>query len=252
MNHETTDWIAIFSDGPKLSLWQMREDQIVARTGADFDTDPEALIVGCGFSEVALRDTPCAPLPDVLPINDIGGRAMHLVPAIRTTTPLHHSAGAELAIAGFVALNPRFDGVLCIPGATTIWAHISAEEVVSLQGFATQKLADALGASDVDALDMDVLSDVMTRPARLAERIASAQVGDAAHVNPTIVSALIGAEMAAARPYWLGQQVAVLDGSPLTALYEAAITAQGLAPIQANGAAMRQKGLLEARARIAD
>ena len=45
--------------------------------------------------------------------------------------------GEETQIAGFLALNPGWDGVICLPGTHSKWAHVSAGEVVSFQTFLT-------------------------------------------------------------------------------------------------------------------
>lgn len=246
MTLDHSDWIALFGAGAQLSMWHMRGDQLVSKEHAA-ELPSDTPVIGCGIGKTEPRAVPCAPLPDRLSPQIIEGRKMHLVAPLRNASPLHLTKGAELEIAGFVALNPDFDGVLCIPGPSTIWAHISAQEVVSFQSFATPTLAAALKATDVETLDETTLSDVMTRPERLAGRLDSAQVsGDAA----MMASALIGAELAATRPYWLGQQVALITGGALTSLYEAAISAQGMPPLRKDGAEMQIAGLCEARKRL--
>ena len=48
--------------------------------------------------------------------------------------------GEETQIAGFLALNPKFDGVICLPGTHTKWVHISAGEIVSFRTFMTGEM----------------------------------------------------------------------------------------------------------------
>ena len=43
-------------------------------------------------------------------------------------------------IAGALAVQSGFDGVICLPGSHTKWAHISAGEVVSFQSFMTGEI----------------------------------------------------------------------------------------------------------------
>ena len=48
--------------------------------------------------------------------------------------------GEETQIAGALALLPDFDGVFCLPGTHSKWAHVSAGEVVSFQTYMTGEL----------------------------------------------------------------------------------------------------------------
>jgi 2-dehydro-3-deoxygalactonokinase len=57
---------------------------------------------------------------------------------------------------------------------------------------------------------------------------------------------LIGAELAAARPYWLGQNVALIGTETLNAAYRDAIAGQGVPCTQATGSEMTRAGLLAA------
>ena len=87
--------------------------------------------------------------------------------------------------------------------------HVSAREIVSFQGAVTARLAAAFGA-DARLLDAGALGDTLTRPERLAVQLNSAdQAGDSA----AVIGHLIGAELAAMRPFWLGQQVLIIGGA---------------------------------------
>ncbi len=58
---------------------------------------------------------------------------------------------------------------------------------------------------------------------------------------------LIGAELAAARPYWLGRPVALIGAAKLADVYTAALRLQGLDPARADVAEMTRRGLSAAR-----
>lgn len=128
----------------------------------------------------------------------------------------------RLWLAGFQALHPRWDGVICATdGDVRHWIHISADEAVSAQGVLTPRLIRALDGAAMP--DMGAVADSLSRPERLAAHLYVAQVtGNAAAVS----GHLIGAELAAARVYWLGQQVAVL--APPPAPVAAALQSQGV------------------------
>ena len=58
---------------------------------------------------------------------------------------------------------------------------------------------------------------------------------------------LIGAELAAARPYWLGQRVLVLGSEGLIGVYRAALDQLGAMAEVADGEALTLAGLIRAR-----
>ena len=70
---------------------------------------------------------------------------------------------------------------------------------------------------------------------------------DPAAARARLSGLLIGAELAAARPYWLGQRVALLGDSRLAGHYAAALAAQAAPPETAEAEAMTLAGLTAAR-----
>jgi 2-dehydro-3-deoxygalactonokinase len=61
---------------------------------------------------------------------------------------------------------------------------------------------------------------------------------------------LIGAELAAAKPYWLGQQIAVIGEGSLSKLYVDALSAQSAPATQVQAAAITLAGLAAAYRRL--
>ncbi|WP_212524251.1 2-dehydro-3-deoxygalactonokinase [Actibacterium sp. MT2.3-13A] len=272
-----SEWIAAAQDGAILWLWQMEggahpleqhsasadSPESLAETAAALMPGVGGPIVACGLPQAGFRKVPCEPL-DAAPLDLASSpRRVAAIPGLAQENPAHVTQGAETKMAGFLALNPKFDGVLCLPGTETAWAHVSAGEVVSFQTFATADLARDSAARlglRAEAWDepafLETLSEVQARPERLAGRIASLRAeGLLAGLSENVArarlwGALVGAEMAATRPYWLGQPVAVIGEGALAAIYVSAVTAQGAAPVQAKGQAMLLKGLAEARARL--
>lgn len=132
------------------------------------------------------------------------------------------SAWVRLWIAGFLAQNDDWDGVVCaVHSDLTHWVHISAGEAVSVQSSLTLRLMASLGGAETAA--QSALEDTIARPERLASHLRTAELsGDA----EAITGHLIGAELAATRPYWLGQQVAVIAENP--ELYACSLRAQSV------------------------
>ena len=223
-----------------------------------------------GWVEAPYRDTPCAPLdPSTLvtvPLAD-PRLMLRLVPGLRQVRPADVMRGEETQIAGALAAMPGFDGVLCLPGTHSKWVHVSAGEVVSFQTCMTGELFALLSTQSVlrhgmagDGWDehsfINALSDAMSQPERFSARLFSLRAEALiANLSPACARArlsglLIGIELAATRPYWLGQQVVIVGAPKLAATYAAALAAQGVIARTLPAAACTIAGLAFARSSI--
>jgi 2-dehydro-3-deoxygalactonokinase len=223
-------------------------DLIGGRLGAD----PMPVVV-CGmagarqgWAEAPYVATPCAPPLDGVRVATQDPRLqVRILPGIKQQKPADVMRGEETQISGFLTKEPEFDGVLCLPGTHTKWVHISAQEVVSFRTFMTGEMFALLGTQSVlrhsvpeggwdDAAFAEALGDTLSRPAGLAAGLfglrADTLLNDTA---PEIARArlsglLIGAELVAARPYWLGQEVVILGEDAVAAAYLTALQTQGV------------------------
>jgi len=239
-------------------------DALIKRLGGPADGAP---VVICGLAG--------SPAPVAVPAQPgqiqpqrLTGSTAHALPGLRQNSPPALMQGDEVRIAGFLALNPGWDGVICLSGALTHWAQVSAEEVVSFQSFLTGATADALTAApllhalltgtewDDDAF-ADALDTAMSRPERLASGLAEIRAMatleglPGSEARARLHGLLIGAELAAARPYWLGQQVALIAPDDTAARYAAALARQGVPVTCTNEERMTLAGFAAARQRIA-
>jgi len=145
-------------------------------------------------------------------------------------------AWVRIWIAGFLVSRENWDGILCAhEGGISHWMHISADEVVSCQSFLTPRLNAALGGADHP--EESAVADSLSRPERLAAHLRAAEVAGKAGA---LTGHLIGAELAAARAYWLGQQVAVI-GDRLG--FAGALRTQGVPVEEAESEALEPLGL---------
>jgi 2-dehydro-3-deoxygalactonokinase len=218
-----------------------------------------------GWVEAPYATVPCRPLPDALvaaPVTD-PRIDVRVVPGLRQMEPADVMRGEETQIAGFLAQRPGFDGVICLPGTHSKWVHISAGEVVSFRSFMTGEMFDLLATASVlrhtvgEGWDAETfsqaVSDALSRPETVAARLFSIRAEallkglDAGTARARLSGALIGLELAGARPYWLGQNVALIGAPKLSAIYAAALAAQGVPAEVADGAAMTRAGLAAAR-----
>jgi 2-dehydro-3-deoxygalactonokinase len=222
-----------------------------------------------GWIEALYAKVPCLPISATLtkaPTVDPRIEVL-IVPGLSQSTPADVMRGEETQIAGFQAEFPKFDGILCLPGTHTKWAHVSAGEVVSFQSFMTGELFALLsghsvlkhslrdGVWDDGAFDK-ALSDTLSRPEKLAAKLFSLRAEDLLHgldggaAKAQLSGLLIGAELAAAKPYWLGQNVALIGADGLTDLYASALKTQGIIAQRTDPTHMTLAGLKAARTSI--
>ena len=287
----TPDWIAVDWGTSHLRIWRMAGDTVLSRATSEdgmgrlardgyepvltrqlHDLPPGRYpVVICGmagsrqgWAEAPYTAAPCAPPVSGVAVPTQDPRwQVTILPGVKQDSPADVMRGEETQIAGFMALNPRFDGVICLPGTHTKWVQVSAGEIVSFRTFMTGEMFALLSSQSVlrhsvgqgwdDAAFLDSVQDAMSRPEALAARLFTLRAeGLLRGLAPDTARArlsglLIGAELAAARPYWLGQALAVVGADALARAYVAALGAQGAQAVQANADRMTLEGLKAAR-----
>lgn len=214
-----SDWIAIGREGADFVAFAMRDGVISGRSrGADkaaalgglpFQTS-KTVGIGAGTPETV----PCVVLP-----------GNNKLPAITQDNPPDVlSPWLRLWIAGYLASHKNWDGVIWTlePGISH-WTHVSADEIISFCGFLTPRLVAVLNGADTAC--QTALTTTMSRPERLASHLHQADLSGDPHA---ITGHLLGAELAATRPYWLGQRVALITSYGHALGYAAALKSQGV------------------------
>jgi len=124
-------------------------------------------------------------------------------------------------VAAYLETATDWGGVILIVGDVSHWVQVSAGEIVSFQSFLTGRLAQALGATGVpEGASADA---AMSQPERLAGLLRSAEVSGE---SGAALGALIGAELAATRAFWLGADLRLMGAGALADAYEAVLRAQ--------------------------
>ncbi|MEE4189193.1 MAG: 2-dehydro-3-deoxygalactonokinase, partial [Roseobacter sp.] len=137
---KTPDWFAVDWGTSNLRAYAMQGARMMAHTAstsgmssltpdgyhqaleallAQWDA-PDIPVIACGmvgsrqgWVEAPYRTVPCMPLADHLArVPNSGRRAVFVVPGLSQGTPPDVMRGEETQIAGFLALNPGWDGVL--------------------------------------------------------------------------------------------------------------------------------------------
>jgi 2-dehydro-3-deoxygalactonokinase len=219
-----------------------------------------------GWIEAGYRSVPCTPLDTGFAVPRVCDTRLRVrvVPGLKQENPPDVMRGEETQIAGFLDRSPDFDGVLCLPGTHAKWVQISAGEVVSFRTFMTGELFAAISRQTVlrhslgegwnESAFAEAVADALARPESLAHRLFTIRAeGLIANLAPAEATArlsglLIGAELAASRPYWLGQRVALIADGTLARRYDTALGLQGVQPALVSVEEMTLAGLSAARA----
>lgn len=200
-----------------------------------------------GWVEAPYRAIPCVPLGPAIaaPVRD-PRIDVRILPGLSQKRPPDVIRGEETQIAGFLHGRRGFDGVICLPGTHTKWVQVSAGEVVSFATAMTGELfalmsrqsilRHAVGGRgwDGDAF-AEALGEALSRPERVMTGLFGIRAGgllaglDPGAARARLSGLLVGAELAAVRPYWLGQAVAVIGAPALAAVYADALGLQGVA-----------------------
>lgn len=230
-------------------------------------TVPVVVSGSSDWVQPALHAVPCKMDLQGTEIVQVDGANLYFLPAVQQAAPADVIHGQEATIAGFLSDDKEFDGVLCVVGAHTKWVHISAEEIVSFQSFMTGELADfvadksslnaAFGAGGFDSAAFeDAMSETLSRPERLASKMVEIQSAVMQGSLPErsarsrLLGFLIGAELGATRPYWLGQNVVVLADGEVGQAYLQALKSQGAMARLVGAEAFTVAGLKQALDRL--
>jgi len=287
----TPDWIALDWGSSNLRAWAMKDGRTEANVqsadgagGLIRDGFEPALaellgvwnitahtpIIACGmvgsrqgWVEAPYHPVPCPPLAQGTTPAPSEEFNLQIIAGLRQTTPSDVMRGEETQIAGFLALNPEWDGVICLPGTHTKWVQVSAGEVVSFQTYMSGELFALLAGQSVlrhsvtaDNWDQPTfdftVEEALSKPEKLAARLFAIRADDLLDgTSPAIGRArlsglLIGAELAAARPYWLGTNIAIIGAEGAATPYARALQTQGAPATIADAERMTLAGLTAA------
>ncbi len=200
-----------------------------------------------GWIEVPYRQAPCRPFShEQIGIPDVGDPRLNVrvLPGIMQIAPADVMRGEETQIAGVLLEHPDFNGVICLPGTHTKWVKVTAREIVNFRTFMTGELFNVLSTHSVLRYSLDnagwdageFASSVkmsVAEPEGFAGRLFAIRANTLvsglapAAANARLSGALIGAELAAARSYWLDHDVLIVGNGIQVSLYGEGLQALG-------------------------
>jgi len=273
----TTDWIGVDWGTSNLRAWAMsRRDGIIGYAGcengmgklAPKDFEPALVelisnwlphgrktpVIACGmvgarqgWLEAPYIKTPCSPVAKKLIAAPVRHPllAVYVVPGISQQNPADVMRGEETQIAGFLSVNPDWDGVICLPGTHSKWVRISAGKIVDFTTFISGELFSLLSLKSVLRHDVATkgwneeafaaaLYDILKSPELITAQLFSIRARSLIEgLSPQSARArlsglLIGLELAGARLYWQKSKLALIGAEKLCALYAKALETQGV------------------------
>ncbi len=257
-----SDESVLSSDASDNGMAQLRpnefETALLELVGGWLKTGRRTEIIVCGMAgaktgwiEAPYRSAPCPPLASgetVSPIVRDARLDVSIVPGVKTDNPGHDvMRGEEVQVAGYLAGAPEFEGVLCMPGTHTKWVHVKNGEIVSFRTYMSGELFSILSRHSVlgpclaadgwnEAEFLTAVDTVMCRPESLASQFfgirAASLIAGLPPVNATsrLSGCLIGAEIAAAKQYWLGREIVIIGAERIAGAYLSAMTQVGAQP----------------------
>lgn len=219
-----------------------------------------------GWSEAPYVPVPAAPFEasKVIEVIPQDGRIrVRILPGMSQAKPADVMRGEETQVAGYLADHPHWDGVLCLPGTHSKWVHASAGEVVSFQTFMTGELFALLSEHSVlrhsvhaqsedESAFFEALETAMDRPERASAALFSLRAQDIlhgsapGHARAALSGILLGLELAAAKPYWLGRDIVIIGAQALAERYQSALEHVGMQATCVEASGVIGKGLFAA------
>ena len=199
-----------------------------------------------GWIEAPYAQIPCAPAgtaPVTAPTTD-PRLWVRILPGLCQMDPPDVMRGEETQIAGFLALEPGFDGTLCLPGTHTKWVRVSDGQVQHFRTAMTGETFAVMSRHSVlrhslsdDTPDEATFAEALTRAARAPEGLladlftvrsgALLSGSTPAQAAGRLSGLLIGAELAGARDLWEDRETVIIGSPALTARYGAALALLG-------------------------
>jgi 2-dehydro-3-deoxygalactonokinase len=252
------------------------EPTLVALIGDWLPANRRTLIVACGmvgarqgWIEVPYSEAPCPPASAHSarsPQTSDPRLDVRIIAGVMQRSPAPDvMRGEETQIAGILQQSPGFDGVICMPGTHTKWVRVRGGEIVQFQSCMTGEIFALLATQSVlrfslddSAFDEDAYGSAVRaafeRPETLAGALFTIRASSlVAGLTPAAARArlsglLIGAELAATRPYWNGRGVSIIANGRQAELYDSALRSLGIATTLLPAQDVTLAGLRAARA----
>lgn len=221
-----------------------------------------------GWVEAEYTAVPCRPYtvsPTPVDARDTRLR-IRILPGLCQSSPPDVMRGEETQVAGYLAGNPDFSGMICLPGTHSKWVQVSDGKILSFRTFLTGELFNLVATQSILRHSMsegweesDFVDGVrcgFDAPHRLTSemfsiRAASLLSGLAGQKAKSRLSGLLmGVELHGAYDLWSKRDLVLIGEKALCHHYEQAIDAVGGQSECFDAATMTVAGLTAAYNRL--
>ena len=157
---------------------------------------------------------------------EIGGQFARMARFVDNSAP-NQCFAHTAALGAFVADHAKWDGIVIFAGPVTTWAHVSAGELISFGSSLAVKIAvDVMRDRGLDTADQlgdafnDAVSSGLSNPKSVFSKLSASVDAE------TLLGHVLGADLAAFRSYWLGQDIVILGDGDAAHLIESALKSQ--------------------------
>lgn len=294
----STAWVAADWGSTNLRLWLMSaKDTVIDRisdprgaaklTSAEFESvlrdrlvpvlaqarQTPLHVVACGmvgarqgWAEAAYLTVPAAPIDTskalIAPVKE-PDLAVHILPGLQQVSPPDVMRGEETQIAGWLAIDPDFDGIVCLPGTHNKWARVTGGKVLSFTTCMTGELFALMSEQSVlrhsvnaDAFDETAFDtaarEALHRPESLSTTLFGIRAGALVagnspdHGKARLSGLLIGTEIGAMRALLSDHPIAVIGARTISDNYLRVLQAAGLTAPQIDAEHATLSGLTAA------
>lgn len=223
-----------------------------------------------GWVEAAYGKVPCAPFSEENTIQFTAHDArmrVHIIAGLQQDNPADVMRGEETQIAGLLADDPRFEGVVCAPGTHTKWVKIERGRIVHFATHLTGEMFSLLAEKSVlrhtiadegwdEAEFSRAFGAALAKPEEITGHLfsirAEALIGDLSPkaARSRLSALLLGLEFVAMRNDWSGQKTAIIGSDAMAKIYQQALVSQGAKPTILDGEALTLAGLNAAHDKI--
>ena len=230
----------------------MFEPSLLKAASELLPADQRTPVLVCGMAgarnrwrETSYLPIPCAPLAvsrHAEPVNSSSELlAVHILPGLAQASPCDVMRGEETQIAGLLAREPDFAGVLCLPGTHTKWVRIKDARIVAFKTVMSGELYHLTSAQSVlrrsvasaewdeDAF-VEALAAARAEPEQITASLFSIRAESLlrdlseAVARARLAGYWLGLELAATQEYWAEQQVTIIAEDLLCRQYGLALS----------------------------
>ncbi|MDF1753294.1 MAG: 2-dehydro-3-deoxygalactonokinase [Verrucomicrobiales bacterium] len=194
-----------------------------------------------GWQEVPYDEAPCSPRTSLTKVNTESGVIDVWIHAgVKQSEPADVMRGEETQISGFLAMEPEFAGMICLPGTHSKWAKIVDGAIHTFSSSMTGEVFDLLSKHSIlrhsvgsdewnDDSFAEGVRESFEHPAKVLNRLFSIrardllQQSDKSGAKAYLSGSLIGLEMAGVLENLSIEEVIIIGSPGVSERYQTAL-----------------------------